>query len=254
MRYSSKSALQLFVERLHARSPLTCEESTALLNLRGHSVLARAHVDIVSPGEVTDHACLVVDGLVGRFGMVIDGKRQITALHVAGDMRDLHSVVTPTVGWALQALSPTAVLRVPHTELRAIARAHPNIAEAFWRDCSVDASVLAQWVVNVGRRQAISRLAHLLCEMALRMESAGLGSRTAFRLQATQNQIGDALGLTPVHVNRTLKTLKQDGLVAIRGFEVRIADWKRLAALGDFDGGYLLIEPEAESVREAIIG
>lgn len=242
MPHNQKSAIRLFVDRLNARSSLSAEEIGALLELRGQSMLARAHVDIVSPGDLADHACLVVDGLVGRFGIVIDGKRQITALHVAGDMCDLHSLVAPNVSWALQALAPTAVLRIAHRDLREVARAYPNVAEAFWRDCSVDASVLSQWVVNIGRRQAAPRLAHLLCEMSLRMENAGLGTRTAFRLQATQNQLGDALGLTPVHVNRTLRALAEDGLLQMKGFEVRIACWERLAALGEFDDDYLQVD------------
>ena len=238
MTHNSASAIQLFVNRLDERSRLTRDEAGALLGLRGYSMLARNDTDIVSPGDATDHACLVVDGLVGRFGIVVEGRRQITALHIPGDMCDLHSVVAPNASWALQALAPTAVLRVPHRQLREIATAHPRIAEAFWRDCSVDASVLSQWVVNVGRRSALSRLAHLLCEMGVRLERAGLGSRHAFRLRATQTQLGDATGLTPVHVNRTMRALRADG-VTMRGFEVRIADWDRLAEIGDFDEGYL---------------
>lgn len=238
----SRTSMQLFVDRVNRCSPLRDEESDALLGLSGNISVARANMDIVAPGETTTHACLVLDGLAGRFGQVIDGRRQITALHVAGDMCDLPSVVTPRAGWALQALSPTAILRIPHAQLLEVARAYPNVAEAFWRDCSLDASVLSQWLVNVGRRDARARLAHLLCEMALRMESAGLGDRHVFRLQATQTQLGDALGLTPVHVNRTIQTLRKMGLVAIRSPEVRILDWDALANLGDFDDDYLQID------------
>lgn len=234
-----KPALQLFVDRLRRSSRLTDDEADALLALRGNTSVARANVDIVSPGEVTDHACLVLDGLAGRFGMVVDGRRQITALYIAGDMCDLHSLVAPEAGWAIQALSPTAILRVPHRQLMELAGRFPNLAMAFWRDCSVDASILSQWVVNVGRRDARSSLAHLLCEMGLRLEQVGLGTRTRFRLAATQTQIGDALGLTPVHVNRTMKVLKDEGLVTIRSQEVQIPDWSALAALGDFDEDYL---------------
>ena len=246
-----RSAMQLFVDRLRQRSSLSDEEADALLGLRGSTSVARANVDIVSPGETTTHACLVLDGLAGRFGVVLDGRRQITALHVSGDMCDLHSLVAPRAGWALQALSPTAILRIPHAQLLDLARAFPNIAEAFWRDCSVDASVLSQWVVNVGRRDARSRLAHLLCEMAVRLENAGLGTREAFRLQATQFQLGDTLGLTPVHVNRTVRALRDMGLVTIRGHEVRIHDWDALVDLGDFEEGYLQVDiPDDASERE----
>lgn len=251
MRHLPRSAIELFVDRLQERSSLDREELDALFSLRGRSSLAQAQVDIVSPGETTDHACLIVDGLAGRFGTAVDGKRQITALHIAGDMCDLHSVVVPKVGWALQALSPTAILRIPHSALRDVARAYPRIAEAFWRDCSVDASVLSQWVVNVGRRDARSRLAHLLCEMALRMENAGLGTRFSFPLQATQNQLGDALGLTSVHVNRSFRVLREKGLAEMRQYRVDIMDWDGLVALGDFDAEYLEQPLPGSQRREA---
>lgn len=177
---AATSSMQRFLKRLLDRSVLSQPEQDAILSLRGRPMQARANVDIVSPGEITGHACLVVDGLVGRFGQLVDGRRQITAFHVAGDMCDLHSVVFPKVGWSLQALTTTTMLEVSHAELRSLARQFPAIAEAFWRDCAVDASILSQWVVNVGRRDARTRLAHVLCEMAVRMEQAGLGSRAVY--------------------------------------------------------------------------
>ena len=246
MSITSKSAIQLFAERLRARSRLNDAETDAVMALKGHVAVAHANVDIVSPGELVDHACLIVDGLAARFGQALDGRRQITAFHIAGDMCDLHSVVLPRVSWALQALSTTAVLKIAHRDLRAVAQAFPNVAEAFWRECSVDASVLSQWVVNVGQREAVPRLAHLLCEMAVRMETNGLGKRTAFRLEASQAQLGDALGLTSVHVNRTLRVLRESGAMSLVSREVRIDDWPRLVAIGDFDEAYLQISAQPE--------
>jgi CRP-like cAMP-binding protein len=131
--------------------------------------------------------------------------------------------------------------------LRRVAKEYPAIAEAFWRDCVVDASILSQWVVNVGRRDARMRLAHLLCEVAVRMEQAGLGNRAAFELNVTQTQLADALGLTSVHVNRVLQALRREGLIATRSREVRILDWDRLAALGEFDGVYLETGPDSDN-------
>jgi CRP-like cAMP-binding protein len=247
---NSRSAIQLFIDRLLERSPLGNAEVLALQGLVGQTSLARANIDIVSPGETSEHVCLIVDGLAGRFGQVIDGRRQITALHVAGDMCDLHSLVTPSVSWALQAISATVILKLPHRDLRRIARAYPAVAEAFWRDCAVDASVLSQWVVNVGRRCAQSRMAHLICEMAVRMESAGLGTRSEFRFDVSQMQLGDVLGLTSVHVNRTFKLLRNAGLIATENRSIRIRDWEGLAAIGDFDETYLQVGTRARAMRE----
>lgn len=238
---ASPSPMQMFVDRLDRRSGLTGEEADALLSLRGHLSVARANVDIVSPGTLTVNASLVVDGLAGRFGQVVNGQRQITGLYSSGDMCDLHSLVTPTAGWAFQALSPTTILKIAHADLKAVADAYPRIAEAFWRDCSVDASVTSQWVVNVGRRDSSSRLAHLLCEMGVRYEDAGSGMRTAYSLPATQTQIGDALGLTSVHVNRMMRMLRDLGLATVRKHQVTVQDWDGLARRGDFDEDYLQI-------------
>jgi len=243
MSSGSVSAIAAFADRLYKRSPLNDEEMHALLSLNGHMFTVRANVDIVSSGEDRRHACLVVDGLAGRFEEVVDGRRQITALYMPGDMCDLHSLVAPKVGWALQALSPTTIMRVPHVQLMQVARSYPKVAEAFWRDCSVDASILSQWVVNVGRRDARSRLAHLICEMAIRLENAGLGTRYSFRLQASQSQLADALGMTSVHVNRTVRALREAELVIMNGRKVEVQDWNGLARLGDFDEGYLQVGP-----------
>jgi CRP-like cAMP-binding protein len=238
---SSPSTMQPFLNRLLDRSALNEQEQEAILSLNGQPSQARANVDIVSPGEITSHSCLVVDGLAGRFGQLFDGRRQITSFHVPGDMCDLHSVVFPKVGWSLQAITTTTILRVRHQDLRRVAREYPAIAEAFWRDCVVDASILSQWVVNVGRRDARMRLSHLLCEMGVRMEQAGLGTRTQYELHVTQAQLGDATALTPVHINRTLQSLRRNDLVAAKSHEVHILDWGRLACVGEFDEGYLEI-------------
>lgn len=239
--FPSRPAMQLFVDRLLERSLLGVDEIDALMALGGRTAHYRAQVDIVAPGEEASAAWLVVEGLLGRFGQVVDGRRQITALHVAGDMCNLHALVTPHIGGALQALSTAIVVRVDYRELRHLARSYPAIAEAFWRDCAVEASMLAQWLVNIGRRDAQSRLAHLLCELALRFENAGLGSRCAFRLDASQIHVGDALGLTSVHVNRTFRVIRDKGLVGVEGRLIQIRDWAGLATLGDFDESYLHI-------------
>lgn len=184
--------------------------------------------------------------IAGRFGQDFDGARQITALHIAGEMADLHSVVQPKGCSALQALSTLTMLRVPHRAVRAAAGRYPAIAEALWRDSSVDAAVLSQWVVNVGRRDARTRIAHLLCEMATRYKAHASGNQVSFEFPATQIHMADAAGLTAVHVNWTLKSLRNAELVAICGRTVHILDWDELARIGEFDPAYLQtkIKPE----------
>ncbi len=247
MTFSNRSALQLFVDRLHRRSPLESEEAAAILSLPGAPAQVQANRDFVQMGEETDHACLVVEGLVGRFGQTKNGARQITAMHIPGDMADLHSVVVSRAGSALQALSTTTILRIPHRAIRAIAYEHPAIAEALWRECVVDGAILSQWVVNVGRRDAQARTAHLFCEMALRYEEIGRAAGLRFDFPATQTQLADALGLTAVHVNRTLKTLKEADLVRVERHNVQIANWPALVEIGDFDPTYLQLASAASN-------
>lgn len=251
MTASPASALQPFVNRLASRSILTDEEVSALLGLKGQIKQVATHVDFVRLGEQVDHSCLVVDGLVGRFGQNRDGVRQITCLYIPGDMADLPSVVSPKSGWGLGALTATTILRVPHADLRRIAAKHPGIAEAFWRDCVADGSIFSEWVVNVGRRDALSRLAHLLCEMAIRSEQAGQGDRRAFPLPITQSDLADATGLTSVHVNRTLKELRTQSIVTVQVGKVIIHDWHQLVSIGDFDAAFMLLDGPSPRITEA---
>jgi CRP-like cAMP-binding protein len=251
MNQASGAALQLFVKRLASRSVLTDEEESALLGLNGQIKEIAAHIDFVGIGEQVDHSCLVVDGLVGRFGQNKDGARQITCLHIPGDMADLPSVVSPKSEWALGTLTSTTLLRIPHTDIRRLAAKHPGVAEAFWRDCVADGSIFSEWVVNVGRRDALSRLAHVFCEMAVRCEYAGQGDRRSYPLPITQTDLGDATGLTGVHVNRTLKELRTRSIVELRAGTVTVQDWEQLVSVADFDEGFLLLDGPAPRITEA---
>ena len=244
------AALHLFVKRLASRSVLAAEEVDALLGLSGQVKQVAAHTDFVRLGEEVDNSCLVVDGLVGRFGQNRDGVRQITCLYIPGDMADLPSVVSPKAAWGLGALTATTILRVPHVELRRLAVKHPSVAETFWRDCVADGSMFSEWVVNVGRRDAISRLAHLFCEMAIRCERADQGDKGSFPLPIRQGDLGDATGLTGVHVNRTLKELRDQSIVELRAGTVTIHDWKRLVSVGDFDPRFLLLDGPSPRLTE----
>lgn len=237
-----------FATRLATLAPLGPRELTAVTSLGGSIVQVGAGVDLVAPGAPAHHVHFVVEGLIGRFAQFSNGMRQITALHIPGDVADLHAAVRPSAAPALQALVTTTLVRVPLQELAQLARSLPALTEAFWAYCAVDVAVLERWAANLGRRTAAQRMAHFLCEVGLRIEQAGRGDRRNFPLPLTQPQLGDALGLTPVHINRTLKALRSDGLIAIAGRDFHVHDWERLAALGDFDAGYLLLE---DTVKDA---
>ena len=236
-------SLELFVGRLQRRSILSEAEIEALRSLPFNEAHFRSNQDVVRLGELVNHACFICKGLVGRFGQIANGERQIIALHIPGDMADLHSVVGPRVMTPLQALTATTILQVPHDALRQIATDYPALAHAFWRDCMVDMAAISQWMLSIGRRNAKQRLAHLICEMACRYQliDAHLPD-DSFILAATQHHIGDALGLTPVHVNRMFRALKEERLLEVDGRTIRILDRKGLVELAEFDPVYLQLE------------
>ena len=236
-----ESHLHSFLYRLTRRSLLSTAEQREILNLPSKIVAAAPNTDFVRSGEMAGQACVVLEGLVGRFQQANNGGRQIIALHIPGDMPDLQTVVQPKAGAALQALTSSTVATIPHVALRNAAAAFPGIAEALWRDCAVDAAILAEWVVNLGRRDGKTRLAHLMCELACRYGVAPIAGQVRFGLPMTQIQLADATGLTPVHVNRILRGLRAQGLT-LRYQTVNIADWKTFAELAEFDDGYLQTE------------
>ena len=239
--------LSAFLKRLQLRSVLTDEEKNAVLHLKGHVELIADRQDLVVPGETVTCAILVISGMLARFDLMKEGSRQITAFYIPGDMCDLHSVVAPTTGWGITALGAATVFRIPHPELKKLVSGFPNLALAFWRDTTLDASVLAKWVANIGRKDARARVAHLLCEMGVRMEAAGLGTKRNYRLDITQEQIGDAMGLSPVHVNRTLQGLRALGVVSVKNNQVQIADWDRLASIAEFTSTFLLFDEQQKN-------
>ena len=252
MSYSATADLQRFLDRLSTRSILTDVEQQAILSLPTDRVMIRANHEFVQEREETTHCCLIASGLVGRTGLTRNGKRQITAFHIPGDMADLHSAVRPVGVGGLTAMTDTVILRVPHDAVRRIAANYPAVAEALWRDCMLDAAILMEWVVNVGQRDASTRLAHILCEMSLRY-SRDRGMLEEYEFGASQEQLGDATGITGVHVNRSLRKLREQGLVTVKGGRVTIADWERLARAGEFDSYYLTADTMSERQKRLIV-
>lgn len=234
-----KPDLQLFLNRLTSRSVLSEREKNAVLDLPGDTMLIPEGNDFIRLRETVEHTSLILHGLIARFDRNQNGHRQITALHIRGDMPDLHTVAQPRATCALHTLSFATILRVPHSALRNAAAAHPGISQALWRDTIVDSTILAQWVLNVGRRGSRARIAHLLCEMATRY-GVCQPNEVSFRLPMTYEQLADTTGLTPVHVVRTLNALKQSGTTFENGL-VRIKDWTTMIEIAEFDQAYLQV-------------
>ena len=199
---------------------------------------------IVRDGEKPVHSCLLMSGFAYRHKITGDGRRQIMSIHMKGDVVDLQNSLLRRSDHNVQALTNIQVALMPVEAVQELAFNRPTVGKAMWYETLVDASVFREWTLNVGRRDARARTAHMLCEFALRLEVAGLGEQCDYQLPMTQDQLGDALGLTPVHVNRTLKALEKDGLIERNKRSVKIANWQNLATVGDFDSNYLHLEQE----------
>lgn len=238
-------ALALWLRRLETRSALTDFDRETVMDLPGQIRRYASSRDVVRLGERTQHSCLVVDGIIARFGQTSEGHRQLTALYIPGDMADLHSAVLPVVTSPLQSTVSATIYAIPHDVIRRASERSTTLARAFWRDCVADAQIASEWLLNVGRRGALAKVAHLLCELSCRYAAIGLPHRE-FALNLTQTHVGEALGLTGVHVNRMMRTLRDRGLIGTEGIMLRILDWKGLAGVGDFDPGYLHLRREVD--------
>ena len=224
--------LALLEQLDEAEKAAIAELSFTLENMPAHRTLVR------EGSEVTD-CCLLVKGFACRHKMARTGKRQIVAFHMAGDMMDLQHSLLSRADHNLQMITDGTVAWVSIKALTAVCNAYPRIARAFAKDALIDASIFREWVLNVGGRDAKTRVAHMLCEFVARREAMGISPVDAMRLPMTQEQIGDATGLTAVHVNRMLRLLSEEGAFVHEGRELVISDWPKLKAIADFDAAYL---------------
>lgn len=227
------------MRRLRMNSVLSDEDIGAIHELPFIVKEFRGRTPISREGDRPAHTCLVVSGLLCRAKMTHDGRRQLLSFHIAGDIPDLQSLHLPVMDHDLIALSEAKVAFIAHEPLRRISRERPDIAEALWRETLVDASVFREWIMNVGRRAATQRMMHLLFEVGCRMQTMGLGEIGSFHMPITQLELADALGLTPIHVNRVLQDLRKEGLLDFKRSLVTINDVERVAELSDFDPLYL---------------
>ena len=234
------SALEPLVRKLGYWQKLDAADREAILALPHQLKRIEQHHYVIRDRDIATHSCLQLSGFAVRHKIVGGGHRQILAIHMKGDMVDLQNSLLRTADHSVQMLTSGEIAMIPREEIIRIAFERPEIGKAMWFDTLVDGSIFREWIANTGRRDARSRLAHLLCEFALRLKVAGLGDELGYQLPMTQEQLGDATGLTSVHVNRTLKQLEGDGLIErVTPRSIHIGDWKKLAEAGDFDSNYL---------------
>ena len=234
--------LSRILKKFERRAPLQVADRSAFLNLPFRVRTIDHHQYIVREGDLTSECCLVLDGFVYRQKTTADGARQILSIHMAGDLVDLEAALLRRADHNIQALTRCDIAMVPTSAIQTLFRERPLLAEAMWVDTLIDAAIFREWLLNVGQRDARARIAHLLCEFAKRLELAGLGSEEGYEFPMTQEQLADATGLTPVHINRTLKGLEAEKLIARTRRTIRISDWERLRNVAGFSELYLHLD------------
>jgi len=244
-------ALNPLIRRLETIASLSEDEKKAILALPARVADLRADADIVREGDRPSQCCLLVEGFLCRYKSLADGKRQIMAFYVPGDIPDLLSLHIDVMDHSLATVVPSKVAFIPHDALGRLIDQNTRIANAFWRETLIDAATFREWIVNVGSRDAYSRIAHLICEVFLKLKVVGLTNGNSFGFPITQGEIGDATGLSTVHVNRSIQKLRSEGLIILEKGRCTIPDLPRLEEAARFDPLYLHVRNEETSLKRS---
>ncbi|MBC3941254.1 Crp/Fnr family transcriptional regulator [Sphingomonas albertensis] len=235
--------LSRMVDKIALHTSISVEDRVGLLELPYTSRFFEAGSYLLRDGDTPNHSGLLVSGLAYRHKIGVDGLRQIVAIHIPGEVYDLQQLHVATADSNVQTLTRCEVVTISHGALRRLAEERPSVAHAFFVTTIVELSMAREWMLNIGRRDARTRISHLLCEFAFRLDKHGLPPGQAYELPMTQEQLADALGLTAVHINRTLKILVNDGLIAHSKRGVTIPDWEALVTAAGFNSRYLHMSP-----------
>jgi CRP-like cAMP-binding protein len=241
----SSADLAPLIRKLESIATLTDEERQAVESLPAIIRVLQPHQDIVRDKDQPSHCCLVLTGWAYRYKILNEGRRQIMSFHIPGDLPDLQSLHLRVMDHSLGTLTESRLAFIPHESVRDLTTRFPGLGAALWRDTLVDAAIFREWMTGIGRRTAHGRIAHVFCEMYLKLEAVGLAKDHRCEWPITQIDIGDALGLSNVHVNRVLMDLRGQGLITLRSSSLVIEDWAALSKLGEFDPTYLHLEKRA---------
>jgi CRP-like cAMP-binding protein len=241
------------IRKLEHVAPLSGEEKQVLIEAVVRTRDLHPDEDLIREGEQPTDCHVILEGVLCRYKLLREGKRQITGFQIAGDLCDLCGLLMGRMDHGVGTLTPAKVGVIPHQTLRGILERHPRLAQALWQETLIDASIAREWLANLGRRPAYQRLAHLLCEMSVRLKAVGeLADGMRFEWLVTQGEVADAMGLSSVHVNRVLQQLRSEGLIVTQGDEIRVLDWQRLQEAGEFTPDYLFVGAHARNEGERL--
>ncbi len=228
-----------FFAKMRARDDLSEQEEDALMRVFSHTREFPRNTCIIRSGEEVTHSLLLVEGWACRSKMMRDGNRQILEMNLPGDFVDLHGLLLQRLDHNLETVTDCMIAFAPHDALRALTVEHPHLTRLLWLHTVIDAAIHREMVISIARRPAIGRISHLFLELQIRMSLVGRGDVAAFDLPLTQPELGEIAGLTSVHVNRTLKVMREQGLATFRKGRVELLNMEELRKVAEWDPTYL---------------
>lgn len=232
-------SLEAMVRQLGRHAVLNDDDRHALAGMPFVRRMVNMGQHLVRAEEVACDHIVLLSGYAHQHKIASAGGRQIVSIRMPGEAVSWTCLFFDRVDYSAQALTPIEAAVVRRDVLRDLIAARPAVSKAILMATLADAAISTEWLLNIGRRSAIARVAHLLCELAVRMDSAGLSNGISYQIPLTQEQMGDILGLTAVHVNRMIKQLAESGLITRTGRCIQFPDRARLARVAGFDGRYL---------------
>lgn len=231
----------ILIQKFETNAHISGEDRALIAQLPVFPKSVRAHEDIARQGTEPDHSVFVIEGVLARYQEFAGGDRQTVSLHLKGEMPDLHSLYVRRMDHTLGAVTPAQIALVRHEDLKEAFAKSRTLGEIFWRETLLDAAIFRQWIANNGKRGALAGTAHLLCELYVRAKVVGLlNADGTWTVPLTQQQLADALGLSIVHLNRTLRNLRQSSTVVLdHTRRMQVVDWNRLVKTAGFDPTYL---------------
>jgi len=234
--------ISVHLRKVRQRTTISSEEEQVIRGLVADTRRVPADKVLIRHGTKIDTSIMLLDGWLARCKDLPDGDRQVTQLHVPGDFADLHGFTLKRLDHDLTTLSECQIALVPHERILALLERFPRLARYYWFATNVDAAITRELALSLGQRSAISRMAHLFCELMTRLEVVDRADKDGFGFPLTQREIAECLGLTVVHANRTLQTLRRRKLIELENRRLTILDRKGLEEVAEFDTDYLYLD------------
>lgn len=239
------SLIESLLLNLESRDVVSEEEKSLLKSIITRERTFETDEDLVREGSRPTYSTLMLEGFAARYKVLDDGSRQITSLHIAGDFVDLHAFPLKIMDHGIVALSPCRVAFAEHNHLKAVTETAPHLARLLWLETLIDGAIHREWIVGMGRKSKKAHLAHLICELFVRLQVVRQTDGQSFYLPLSQIELADVVGISVVHLNKTLQALRREKLLTWINRTVTILDWEALKDFAEFNPLYLNLFVEA---------